>query len=274
LNNGEHLDYASGLVIGAYRGLNTVDHGGADAGYRSDMIRFPDQHFSAACLCNLATANPSELNRKVAEIYLAKEMKPAESAHADEERGVQLKQEELKSRVGLYMNPDDDVIKVSVKNDKLHVGWGTGEESYELKALSASRFRLLIAPVDFTFDDAKSGDPVKLTLKSEDGKPDVFASVPAFTTSETELKNYAGVYSSPELDPLYEIRVEESKLVLHRLTHKLDTLEPVTRDFFVGSLGSIRFTRDSRSEVAGFALGTGRIRNLRFTKGRPAIPAQ
>ena len=59
LNNGEQLDYAFGLVIGNYRGLATVDHAGADAGYRSDMIRFPDQHFTAACLCNLATANPS-----------------------------------------------------------------------------------------------------------------------------------------------------------------------------------------------------------------------
>src|SRR5579871_2180040 len=78
LNNGEQLDYASGLVVGTYRGLATVDHGGADAGYRSDMIRFPDQHFSVACLCNLATANPSDLARRVAAIYLAQEMKPEE----------------------------------------------------------------------------------------------------------------------------------------------------------------------------------------------------
>jgi CubicO group peptidase (beta-lactamase class C family) len=45
LNNGTVQDYASGLVIGAYRGLPTVDHGGADAGYRSDFARFPEQHF-------------------------------------------------------------------------------------------------------------------------------------------------------------------------------------------------------------------------------------
>ncbi|HLY19426.1 MAG TPA: serine hydrolase domain-containing protein, partial [Bryobacteraceae bacterium] len=52
LNNGKELDYASGLVHGKYRGLPTVDHGGADAGYRADLIRFPEQHFSVACLCN------------------------------------------------------------------------------------------------------------------------------------------------------------------------------------------------------------------------------
>ena len=48
LNDGEPLDFAFGLVLEKYRGLDTVDHGGADAGYRADMTRFPEQHFSAA----------------------------------------------------------------------------------------------------------------------------------------------------------------------------------------------------------------------------------
>src|SRR5215467_13187076 len=42
LNNGEQLDYAFGLVAGKYKGLPTIGHGGADAGYRSDMTRFPE----------------------------------------------------------------------------------------------------------------------------------------------------------------------------------------------------------------------------------------
>ena len=105
LSNGEQLDYAFGLVLGKHRGLTTVEHAGGDAGYRSDMIRFPEQHFTVACLCNLAGSNPSELTRKVAEIYLAKEMKPAEKAHGDDERAVQLSQEQLKSKIGIYLNP-------------------------------------------------------------------------------------------------------------------------------------------------------------------------
>ena len=41
LNNGEVLQYASRLNVSTYWGLQIVDHAGADAGYRSDMIRFP-----------------------------------------------------------------------------------------------------------------------------------------------------------------------------------------------------------------------------------------
>ncbi|WP_348263533.1 serine hydrolase [Telmatobacter sp. DSM 110680] len=274
LNSGEQLDYASGLVIGTYRGLNTVDHGGADAGYRSDLIRFPDQHFSSACLCNIATADPSDLNRKVAEIYLAKGMKPAAPVPSNDEKGIQLTPDQLKANIGIYLNQDDEVVRIFVKDNKLYAGQGSGDESYELKALAPNHFRLAVAPVDLTFDTPKPGAPAQLTIKSEDGKPDVSTAVPAFTPSESDLIEYAGAYSSDEIDPLYSLKIEEGKLVLHRLKADPDKLMPVTRDLFASSLGSIRFTRTPKGEIGGFLLTTGRIHNLRFSKGRPAIPAK
>ncbi|HEY2469089.1 MAG TPA: serine hydrolase domain-containing protein [Terracidiphilus sp.] len=274
LNNGEQLDYASGLVIGKYRGLNTVDHGGADAGYRSDMIRFPDQHFSSACLCNLATADPSDLNRKVAEIYLKKEMTPAEPAHVADEKPVQLTPQQLSAIAGTYLNQDDEVIRVFLKDNALRVANANEDQSYELMPLAPNHFRLMVAPVDFTFDAPEGKNPARITIKSPDGKPDVNSAVTPFTPSEADLKPYAGTYSSEDIDPLYTIAIEKGKLVLHRLKNDPDKLMPVTPDLFVASLGSIRFTRSAKGEITGFFLTTGRIRNMRFTKGRPAIAAQ
>jgi CubicO group peptidase (beta-lactamase class C family) len=71
LNGGTALTYAWGLEIGAYRGLPTVEHGGALGGYRADIIRFPEQHTSVAVLCNLGSAVPSSLARRVAETMLS-----------------------------------------------------------------------------------------------------------------------------------------------------------------------------------------------------------
>ena len=71
LNGGKPLDYAAALFIRPYRGLRTVSHGGAWAGYRAELLRFPDQHLSVACLCNLATARPSLLAQRVADVHLA-----------------------------------------------------------------------------------------------------------------------------------------------------------------------------------------------------------
>jgi len=75
LNNGKTLDYAKGLVIGEYRGLHTVAHGGSWGGYRAQLLRFPEQHFSVACLCNLGNAQPGERAQQVADAFLANEMK-------------------------------------------------------------------------------------------------------------------------------------------------------------------------------------------------------
>ena len=289
LNNGEQIDYASGLSIGTYRGLNTVDHGGADAGYRADLIRFPDQHFSAACLCNLSTANPSDLTRKVADIYLAKEMKPAEAARADDSKPVELTAEQMKARVGTYGNvkDEDDFVRWVIKDGKLQVGNVGDDDTYPVKVLSETQFHLLVSPVDFTFLPAKVGAPLSFTLKQEDGKIETFAAIPPFAPLPAQLTDYAGAYSSPEIDPIYELKVEnvhvagwdppepdQPRLVLHRLKSDPDPLRPVARDFFASSVGRIRFTRNAKGEVDGFLLNTGRVVNLRFIKGRPAIAAK
>ena len=76
LNSGEDQDYAFGLSHGTYRGLRTVGHGGADAGYRANFVRFPDQGYSFVALCNLAQTNPGRLARNVADIYLEEELEP------------------------------------------------------------------------------------------------------------------------------------------------------------------------------------------------------
>lgn len=82
LNDGKKLDYAFGLTATAYRGLPIVDHGGAFVGFRTDILRFPEQKFSVICLCNVENANAPSLARKVADVYLANVFKqePATSA--------------------------------------------------------------------------------------------------------------------------------------------------------------------------------------------------
>lgn len=75
LNDGKALHYAKGLATGEYRGLKVVEHGGSWGGYRAQLLRFPEQHFSVVCLCNLGNANPEKRALQVADIYLSGAMK-------------------------------------------------------------------------------------------------------------------------------------------------------------------------------------------------------
>jgi len=68
LTSGEDHRYAGGLFISTYRGLKSVRHGGAWAGYRAELLRFPDQKASVACLCNRSDADPSAFADRVAHV--------------------------------------------------------------------------------------------------------------------------------------------------------------------------------------------------------------
>src|SRR5271154_7000150 len=87
LNNGKQIEYGLGLEISTYRGLPIVEHGGALFGYRTELLRFPQQKFSVITLCNLGTSSPGNLANQVADIYLdgqfAVEPAIAAAAHVD-----------------------------------------------------------------------------------------------------------------------------------------------------------------------------------------------
>jgi CubicO group peptidase (beta-lactamase class C family) len=70
LNDGKSLDYGFGLVFGKHRGIASVSHGGGFLGFRTELLRFPEQQLSVGVLCNFASANPGGLARQVADLYL------------------------------------------------------------------------------------------------------------------------------------------------------------------------------------------------------------
>ena len=129
LNDGKQQTYALGLMVDKFRGLRTVSHGGAWAGYRAELLRFPDQHMSIACLCNLARTNPSQLARRVAEIYLGDRMAPAAEASvvaAGRRSGEAVSSSwtpsarDLGTFVGKYDSPElETTYTFSVDNGKL-----------------------------------------------------------------------------------------------------------------------------------------------------------
>src|SRR5216684_3839718 len=135
LNGGKVLDYAKGLFIQDYRGLRTVSHGGSWGGYRAELLRFPEQHFSVACLCNRSDANPSKKAQQVGDIYLASLMKPKdekkkESGEEDRKKGeMRIAEEQLRDYLGDYYSAE---LRVSYRLEaaegklKLTIGLPSG----------------------------------------------------------------------------------------------------------------------------------------------------
>ncbi len=71
LNSGDTIPYAHGLSIGDHRGLRTIGHGGADAGFRTQATWYPEANVGVVVLTNVANGNPGGRARQVAEVVLA-----------------------------------------------------------------------------------------------------------------------------------------------------------------------------------------------------------
>ncbi len=273
LNSGELQDYASGLAIGTYKGLPTVGHGGADAGYRSAMTRFPEQHFSAAVLCNFADTNPSGLVDQVADIVLAKDLKmpaPAAATETAKTVAMPLTAEQMIAIAGMYWKREnDDFANVQVKDGNLKVDVGQ-DDFKELKQFAPGHFHVADVPwgehVDLHFVAAEADKPRRMEQTFDGGKPETFESVAVFNPTAAQLAEYPGAFVSAEIDPIYRISLQDGKLNLLRLKHKPEALRPATQDVFVGEIGTIRFTRDANKRISGFVLDAGRIQNFQFTK--------
>ena len=128
LNNGEQISYALGLNIGEYRGLKTVGHSGSWRGFRSHLIRFPEQKFGVVILCNLDTFNPLRLAEKVADLYLADLLAPREETSepekaaepTEEAKSEPLTPEQLTEFEGNYYTEElDTTYSIRVRKNQL-----------------------------------------------------------------------------------------------------------------------------------------------------------
>lgn len=270
LSSGEKLDYAAGLFIEEHKGLRKVSHGGAWAGYRSDVVRFPEQKLTVACLCNLGTANPSQHALQVAEIYLADQLKavaakpPINKAAA--QPTITLTEEQLKDKTGLYLSRTGELRRITLRDGKLRIDPFT-PGSFELAPTSANTFFNLAQPnVEVVFD-LSNPSKKRLTLKRAGARTDVFEAVEAAAPTKDQLAEYAGNYYSEELDASYTVSLENDKLVVINKSGPKRPLLPTFRDGFTLLSGArFEFSRDAQGRVASLVVQAGRTRNLRFVR--------
>lgn len=261
LEGGEPISYARGVVVGTYRGLATVGHNGADAGYRADVVRFPDQRVAVAVLCNLANINPSQLSRRVAEVYLGREMLPDNAGAAA--KAIAVSAAQLARYAGAYWSPrTEEVRRFEVRHDTLVMQVGSG---VPLTPVGADRF---VGPGGKEYRFAgQSNAPRELRTVAEGERPRVLERLESFEPGAKELASYAGRYYSGEIDTAYELAVRGDTLVAVSRRGAEYPLQPLSADVFRSrDIGTVRFERDGKNRVTAMRVSTGRVRRLRFER--------
>ncbi|HEX3554209.1 MAG TPA: serine hydrolase domain-containing protein [Thermoanaerobaculia bacterium] len=269
LNSGEAITYARGLVVSRFRGLRRVAHGGAWAGYRAQLMRFPDQRFSVVTLCNLASSNPTLLAQQVAEIYLAGQLQTATPPPVPAKTTTAGPAGDLARYAGTFWGPATDTVhRVVARDGKLFLSRRSGED-YELVPAGEGRFEIRLPgsdPVVLLFPPAATGAPRELRITAPGEPTDVYREVQTVTLKPEELAAYAGTYTSEELDATWTIQAAAGHLVVRGKRGPSAPLESAFADAFLGPAGLMRFARDGQGKVTGFLVGAGRARDLRFIR--------
>jgi CubicO group peptidase (beta-lactamase class C family) len=267
LTDGEKVDYALGLAIGKFRGLRTVSHGGADAGYRSYVVWFPDQQLGVAVVSNLATFNTGGIANRVAEVYLEQKMTaPPEVAKPAARQYITLDPGTLDRYTGAYRLSDIGLVTIQVKDGKL-LGAAQGQPSTELKPVAPGRFYVeqIDTEVEFT---PQAGGNMRMKL-SGGGMNAEGERVTIAPFDSKDLAQYPGTYWSDELETQYTIVVKDGKLVADHAHHGEIALTPVSKDQFRGAaffMQEVTFMRDGGGRITGMTVGGGRVTAIRFAR--------
>src|SRR5687767_5758726 len=124
LTKGDTITYALGLVVSDYRGVRRVEHSGATAGYRADLLRFPGKGLTVAVLCNAASGAATTYANQIVDSLLAPALGPVAAADTPRPRPDsstwQPSAGDLAAYAGTYYSPDvETAFEVSVTNGAL-----------------------------------------------------------------------------------------------------------------------------------------------------------
>ena len=254
LNNGKKINYALGLWLDEYRGLRTIDHDGATFGYRTALLQFPDQHFGVIELCNVADADVSGLARKIADIYLERELQP-EAGPSESSATFR----DPAPFAGVYLDRRTHVVYTfAAENGKL-MAWGV-----TLRRLGANKFSDL-EDNPITFEEANGVMTARLDIQGEmyfygDKVQDIHL-------GQDELRAFAGQYHSDELDATYRLSFEHDNLLLTIGEQQPMKLQPITTvEFRVTEIGTVVFHRNAHQRVTGLTVYSQAARGVDLKK--------
>tara|TARA_B110000503_G_scaffold38223_1_gene62724 strand:- start:2202 stop:4307 length:2106 start_codon:yes stop_codon:yes gene_type:complete len=267
LNNGKTFGGALGQFVGEYKGLNEIQHGGADAGYRSYLTRFTDENFAVIVFSNSADFNAGSIAHKVVDIYLKNKIKTEDKPEESNSEAVTVDENVLDTYVGDFELQLGFIISISSNNNQLSAK-ATGQEEVALTPTSTTEYKVEGAEAKIEFIPNEGENIVLLKLHQGDQIMEA-PRVKIFDKSSVILSDFSGEFYSEELSTRYNFIVVDDSLVAKHSRLSDFNLSPIKKDMFTGEawfFGQVEFIRDANNAITGCKVSNGRVRNLYFEK--------
>jgi CubicO group peptidase (beta-lactamase class C family) len=271
LTTGDTISYAMGLLVSTLRGLDVVQHGGADAAHRSTFIYHPGLDAGLIVQSNHAGFDGT-ITGRIAEVFFGDHMEPREDDVVAADPGTfdpdLFDAASFDAYVGRYeLAGRPGFILTFWREDDRLLSQATGQPSVELTPTSDSTFAVPVVRASLTFHRDDAGQVTGLTLH-QNGNHIAHRLPDEADEERLDLAPYVGRYYSAEFETHYTVAIEEDHLVLRHRRRPPVTLNHASDDEFTGGFPVARvvFDRDDRGRVTAFRASNGRARDLVFQR--------
>lgn len=266
LPDGTPAGYGCGLVLDRrYRDWPVIEHGGSEAGFRSDLLRIPAAGVDVIVAGNRSDLDADALARRIADVFLPYGTTASNRSSASPV-AVRVRAETLAAWVGTYWNQEGYTRRFMAHGDTLLVS-ADGGQPHPMTPLGAHEFGLGAA--SYEFRRLVSGEGYGVYRREEGHATRHFVPVPRPAVGPIPPVALAGTYTSPEIGVEWRIQARGDTIQLVRPGAADDTLVPVFADAYSSEPGLLRFTRGADGRAASFGVWSERLRNVEFTRVHP-----
>jgi hypothetical protein len=228
LDDGTPLPYAFGLEVSTHQNATVITHGGADPGYKAEMVRFPEKELTIIALAN--AGNVYNLTAKL--LKIGEWMQPGAFPHVQGSEST-ADSATLAGLTGLYLHAQNwaDLRRIMVQNGLLHASRSPNGYREPFCPQAPDTFVNRMAAETLVFRRDEIGAAGELLVLGLAGSLRLQKVQPA-AVSAKRLSTYAGRYYSPELGKHYRLTVRRGKLVfrLYRLCLDLLSNQPTNHE--------------------------------------------
>jgi CubicO group peptidase (beta-lactamase class C family) len=259
LADGTPIPYGLGLFLGTHRGLRLVEHGGAWAGWRANLVRVPERRIAVITLCNISTAATRTLSLAALDAALdalpASE-RPAGARPAD--ATVAAARVEA-SFAGRYVSEHlGDVAAVEATPEGLSL------EGDRLRPLGPGKYGVDTGGATVTFSPEGT---MTVDDPRENPRAAVFTRLPSAPPKAARPdRALPGGYRNDDLDSGCLVSVEKERLEFSCGGGEKTEMAPLGGDLYNLGWGLVRVKRDARGSVESLLLTTRGL--VEFRLGR------
>ncbi|HFB54694.1 MAG TPA: class A beta-lactamase-related serine hydrolase, partial [Hellea balneolensis] len=268
LNSGAKIIYAMGQETNPYKGFTTWSHGGSDAGYRSFLLRIPEQKFAVSIMSNTSQFDTAKTAYNIADIYLKD--KPDYTEPPVENIQYPTK-EQLESYVGTYELFSGVILSITSDSKALYRSNLGSSDVGEIKPISPTEFMAnpnIDASLIFVADEDGEVNALKYKIGMH-GKLDAQRiELAPFDITSAHLDEYVGRYYSKELDTEYVFAIVDGELVAQHIRSADMPMTPYQKDTFSTFRTQLKmaFIRDEDSNIIGCYISGTYADNILFEK--------